>query len=211
MGLEDHKSLKKDFMKAARKATLVLLLAMGVTAPVFSVQAATPADFAPAPAVTSQFVSPDTLQAAAQTKTSTLNFTTIKNDDLVKKYPSLKDQVASIEQEDKGETLPTTIHIATYHDKASNSDFVFLRLDGSAFCSSQGCDLQAYVDQGNGLKSALDVMAGEKVNIITGNGKVSIVVQAPFNDAKWDLENGQFKFAAKVPLPDSGGSTPSPN
>lgn len=185
-------------MKAAKKATLVLLMAIGTAAPIFSVQAATPT--ISAPAVSSQYVGTVT-QASTQSADTVLKFSSIKNADLVKKYPVLKDEVAQIEHEDIGENIKTSIKIATYQDKTSHTNIVFLSLEGSAFCSSLGCNLKAYIDKGDGLKSALNVMAGEQVSLVANSGKIHLVLQGPSNPVQWDLQSGQFVFTKNLPVP----------
>ncbi|MBI1215402.1 MAG: hypothetical protein GC185_06260 [Alphaproteobacteria bacterium] len=156
---------------------------------------------------------PASAEQSMQEKSHTLSFTEIKSHkDLVKKYPFLKDDIAEVEHDDLGETTKTTTSIATFHDKASNSDFVFLNLSGPMFCTSHGCSVTGYVNDGHGFKSALNVLTFEPINVVTNHGKVSLVLTGPAGLAQWDLKNGQFEHSRNLDTPVAPPQQPpSPN
>ncbi len=188
--------LMKSFRKAAVRATLAVMMTVGVLAPSISVMAQTPAN--PHATISQTIPAPE---AGKQTSVE-LQFTRVENvEALAKQYPFLSKLPAELKEYDKqqGEEVvnPSYVRIAKYTDKANGRELVFVHVNTPVLCSYEGCPLSVFLKDGaKDFREVLGVNAADPMNFVVAKDQMSMV----FGGAYGVGDGTTFTYNAKTDM-----------
>ena len=143
MKIKDY--LTKDFMKVAKRATLIAMLTVGAVTP----NVASHSQQLPVPETAMTLVA----AAEAATENNAVQFERVSDyAQLAEKYPFLNGIEAQVKEYDEmqGGTNPTTVDVGTYKDQANNREMVFVHITSPVQCSYEGCPLSVYLKDSEG-------------------------------------------------------------
>lgn len=225
-----QKHLRKEFSRALSKATLIVMLPLTLAAlPAAAAQEQAPA--APATA-TEQVQTPASAPAADTTATTapeeaSSDDVIIKEgdtivvlpqretdiDSLEKRYPFLKEVLADVRlYNEEFKDTPTKVMTSTVRDTAQNVELVFVSVQGPMTCGANQCQMNIFVNAGEGYKQATAGPAPLPVHVLKDKGEVSLYFCSVDNGrAQWVLKNGTLDFVGNVTAPQSGPACPAPS
>ncbi len=202
------KYIRHDFMKAVSKATLVVLLAL----PLASSHAQDPsASFTPEVAATETSAQAfDIVLKEGNTDTVLLK-TTEDRAGLIKQYPVLKETAEQMDIlfEQTGSRSPTEFMVSKVRDPQTNTNLLFVYLQGDDACGSAGCNLSIYADTGKGYESKFSAIVSNPMYVAKQDGQVSLYFcSSTQGRAQWNFTEGEFKLAEVVKAPTTGPKCP---
>ncbi len=221
-----QKHLRKEFSRALSKATLVVMLPLTLAALPAAAQETTPA--APA-AATEQVQTPAAAPAADTTvapEAASPDDITIKEGDTIvvlpqretdidtleKRYPFLREVLADVRlYNEEFKDSPTRVMTSTVRDTAQNVELVFVSVQGPMTCGANQCQMNIFINAGDGYKQATAGPAPLPVHVLKDKGEVSLYFCSVENGrAQWVLKNGTLDFVGNVTAPQSGPACPAP-
>ena len=134
-------------------------------------------------------------------------------DSLEKRYPFLKDLLASVRLYNaEFKDSPTKVMTSAVRDTAQNVDLVFVSLQGPMTCDANQCQMNIFINSGAGYKQATAGPAPLPVHVLKDDGNVSLYFCSSENGrAQWALKDGALEFVGTVTAPQSGPTCPAPS
>ncbi len=199
--MQAKNDLMKSFRKVATRATLAMMLTVGVIVP--SINVAAQAPVAGRAAVTQTIPTPP--EAGKEISTE-LQFTRVKDADveaLAKQYPflaKLPQQLRDFDKEQGDEVVnPSYVRIAKYDDKANGRQLVFVHINAPTQCSYEGCPLTVYLKDAKDFREVLGVNASDPMKLVIAGKEMSM----DFGGAYGVGPGTTFKYDAKQDLFDT--------
>ncbi|MDI1227047.1 MAG: hypothetical protein PSY14_08900 [bacterium] len=195
--MQAKNDLIKSFRKAAVRATLAVMMTVGVLAPSVTVMAQT--QVAP-PASVVKLTAPTAETEAGRVATE-ISFTRVKDvEALAKQYPALSKLPAELKEydEQQGGDNPAFVEIAKYTDKANGREMLFVHVTTPVLCSYEGCPLSVFLRDGKDFRNVLQVNASDPISVVTNGTSTSVMLPGAYGvnpslEFRYDIRTGQFE------------------
>ena len=219
MKSEHHKAFKR----AAARATLAIMLTLGVVAPSVTSYSQLPAPPVPQ-SQTVMLVAAETTAPVAQAKVEVQfhRADAEELDALIKEYPALKDIKANLKQIDddrlaslkeikaENDFYPGGYEIGTYKDSVNGREFLMIHMYNTPnVCSAEGCPLTVYLKDGKDFRNVLETMSLGQISLFSTKEKMSLILPGSLSHEggltmDYDAKLGVFA------LVEPGAQQPSP-
>lgn len=127
-------------------------------------------------------------------------------DSLEERYPFLKAMLADVRlYNEEFKDNPTKVMTSTVRDPAQNIELFFASVQGPMTCSDNQCQMNIFINAGDGYKQVTAGPAPLPVHVLKDDGVVSLYFCTPEDGrAQWVLKDGSLTFVGNVIAPQSG-------
>lgn len=222
-----QKNLRKEFSRAFSKATLIVMLPLTMAAFPAAAQETSPAAAPVAaeqtqPAAEQGAAPQDTASATANSSDEILlkegdTVTVLPQqessiDSLEKRYPFLKEVLTDVRSyNEEFQDNPTKVMVTTVRDTADKVDLVFVSVQGPMTCGASQCQMNIFVNNGEGYKQAAAGPSPLPIQVTKDKGEISLYFcSSESGRAQWVLKGGELQHVGIVTQPQSGPACPSP-
>lgn len=202
-----QRKLRKDFMRAVYKATLILALPLSLATTALAQETPATKTGADAPQMEQTQQVQDTLFLKEGGTVSVLPQTEISIDTAEKKYPFLKDVLSDIRSyNEEIKDSPTRLFSSTLKDTDTNIEFLFVMLEGPLTCGASQCQLRMFVNNGEGY-APLDAFPAQfPFYVVKENKEISLFFCSEQGRSQWVFSNGALTHKENTTAPQSGPS-----
>lgn len=193
--MQAKNNLMKSFRKVAVRATLAVMMTVGVLAPSVTVMGQTPAN--PQATMSQTIPAPE----AGKETSVELQFARVKDvEALAKQYPALSKLPAELKEydEQQGGDNPAFVEVAKYTDKANGREMLFVHVTTPVLCSYEGCPLSVFLRDGKDFRNVLQVNASDPISVVTKGTSTSVMLPGAYGvnpslEFRYDIKTGQFE------------------
>lgn len=134
-------------------------------------------------------------------------------DTLEKRYPFLKEVLTDVRSyNEEFQDNPTKVMISTVRDTASKTDIVFVSVQGPMTCGASQCQMNIFVNNGEGYKQAAAGPAPLPIQVVKDKGEISLYFcSSESGRAQWVIKGNELQHVGIVTQPQSGPACPPPS